>query len=131
MLVLMRFTANSPSVQSAESLQARQETLVGSLSEAPGFVAATLGRSPDVPQEWVVASRWTDAGSFRRGLSRYEVKLALGALAPESENLTSVFEVIGEGDGSAWHTRSSDRASDAETTGPGDNRAGPRWDDRP
>ncbi|MDA9913104.1 antibiotic biosynthesis monooxygenase [Candidatus Nanopelagicales bacterium] len=129
MLVLMRFTASDTSPQAAQSLQARQETLVQSLSAAPGFSSATLGRSPDVPEEWVVATNWDDTGSFRRGLSRYEVKLALGALAPESQNLTSVFEVIGEGHGTDWHTRASDRAADASTAVPGIATSGsPRFD---
>jgi hypothetical protein len=121
MLVVMRFDAKSSSPSEAESLQERQKSLVQALSGAQGFRNATLGRSPDDPGQWVIVTRWVGVGSFRRGLSGFDVKLALGALASESVDTTSVFEVVGESDGQSWTTRSSDRSADADTTGPGDS----------
>ena len=50
--------------------------LLTELERRDGFLSGSLGRAMDDPGEWVLVTRWADVGSYRRGLSAYEVKLA-------------------------------------------------------
>jgi hypothetical protein len=100
-------------------LQVRLEDLLSGLAAQSGYETGSIGRSPDQPGEWVVATSWEGAGKFRRALSDFEVKIALGSLANESVDLTSVFEtVVANRDGEVTRFESF-RSPDAETSGPG------------
>jgi hypothetical protein len=114
----MRFESATTDAAAVSSLGTRLEELLAGLAENPGCELGWVACSPDDPRSWVVTSIWRDMGSFRRGLSGFEVKVALGKLAVEAVDQPSVFEIVlSHGrDGLEAHTR--DRAVDADVAGP-------------
>jgi quinol monooxygenase YgiN len=76
-----------------EFLTAARE-LLEVLARAPGFVSGELGRSPDDPRTWLMATRWCDVGSMRRGFGGYEAKIAAAPVMTTSVDRTSAFEVM-------------------------------------
>jgi hypothetical protein len=76
-----------------DGLQGQLEELLDLLAAKPGFVRGRLGRATDDQAAWVLATEWDGAGTYRRALSSYEVKLLaplLGQARPEA----SAFEVV-------------------------------------
>ena len=74
-------------------LAAAQEA-VAALAARPGFLRARVGRAADDPDQWVLASEWDAVGSYRRGLSAYDVKLALAPVMPFVVNEPGAYEVV-------------------------------------
>lgn len=111
----MRFDAEDESAAVAERVRRDLGAVLAALAERPGFVTGRIGRSPDLPSQWVVSCFWVDAGSLRRGLSAYEVKLALGPVTALAVDQTGVFESApGQASSQGW----SDRSDEAESSGP-------------
>jgi hypothetical protein len=106
-LVGMRVTTRhqpADPVQFAED--ARAALIV--LGRQPGFVAGELGRSPDVPEQFLLTMRWRDVGSMRRGMGGFEAKIALAPVMATAVDEVSVFEVLLEvADGSLHETDSA------------------------
>jgi len=50
--------------------------LLAALGARPGFVDGEIGRAADDPTLWALLTRWDGVGSYRRGLSAAEVKIA-------------------------------------------------------
>ena len=94
------------------------EQALATLSAQPGFVTGWLGRSPDDPTVWVLASPWSAAGTMRHGLGSYEAKIALGPLQAFSTGDDLVLEQLARADESGVVTSTSDRATDADSAGP-------------
>ncbi len=87
MIALLRFDSTD------HDLQAQLEQLLDLLADKAGFVTGRLGRATDDPSAWVLATEWEGAGSYRRALSSYQVKVLaplLGQARPEA----SAFEVV-------------------------------------
>jgi quinol monooxygenase YgiN len=60
----------------AEALAAAVPPLLAALAARPGFLDGELGRAADDPELWALVTRWDGVGSYRRGLSAAEVKIA-------------------------------------------------------
>lgn len=58
------------------ALAAAVAPLLEALAARPGFLHGELGRSADDPSLWALVTRWDGVGSYRRGLSAAEVKIA-------------------------------------------------------
>ncbi|WP_254790566.1 antibiotic biosynthesis monooxygenase [Blastococcus tunisiensis] len=58
------------------ALAAAVEALLAALAARPGFLHGELGRSADDPSLWALVTRWDGVGSYRRGLSAADVKIA-------------------------------------------------------
>jgi heme-degrading monooxygenase HmoA len=78
-----------------------QETFAGSAREAldalsarAGFLRGHLGRNADDPSLWVLATEWDAVGAYRRGLSAYDVKVALAPLMAYVVNEPGAYEVV-------------------------------------
>ncbi len=87
MIAVLRFDAEE------ESLLAELEELLELLAVRPGFVRGRVGRAADDPTAWVLLTEWSGAGTYRRALSSYEMKVRaplLGRARPEA----SAFEVL-------------------------------------
>lgn len=69
------------------------------LAARPGFVRGHVGRSTDEPSAWVVVTEWRDVGSYRRGLSGYEVKVGAWPLLAQALPEPSAFEILQTADG--------------------------------
>ncbi len=85
MLVVNRF-------RSDDDLRSDLDAAVVALAERPGFVGADAGRNVDDPSLWVLVTRWTDVGSYRRALSAYEVKVGAVPLLSRAIDEPSAFE---------------------------------------
>lgn len=94
------------------------EAALDLLRGRPGFVAATIGRSTDDAGLWVVTTSWTDVGSFRRALSSFEVKVGAVPLLASAIDEPTAFERLVEADEHGISRRDSDRAADADFSGP-------------
>lgn len=104
--------------QSSEAFLADAEAALDLLRQRPGFVAGTIGRSTDDAGLWVVATTWCDVGSFRRALSSYEVKVGAVPLLASAIDEPTAFERLVQADESGMSRRTSDRARDADSSGP-------------
>jgi heme oxygenase (mycobilin-producing) len=101
------FRASTPQFES------RARDALDVLAARPGFVRATLGRSTDDADAWVLVTEWQNVGSYRRALGNYEVKLRATPLLGEALDLPSSFESLVElADGHST-VRPSDREADA------------------
>lgn len=81
--------------------QPDQERFAGSAREAlevlsarPGFLRGHLARNADDPDLWVLATEWDAVGAYRRGLSTYDVKVALAPLMAYVVNEPGAYEVV-------------------------------------
>lgn len=88
------------------------------LRRRPGFVGATIGRSTDDAELWLVATTWDDVGSFRRALSSFEVKVGAVPLLASAIDEPTAYERLVEADADGLRHRASDRATDADLAGP-------------
>jgi heme oxygenase (mycobilin-producing) len=74
-------------------LAAARETL-STLAERPGYLRGSVGRAIDEPGRWVLATEWDGVGSYRRGLSAYDVKLALAPIMRFIVEEPSAYDVL-------------------------------------
>jgi heme-degrading monooxygenase HmoA len=96
-IVVSRFEV--PEGQAASFLPGARHAL-DSLAQRPGFLRGHLGRAADEPSNWVLVTEWDSVGSYRRGLSAYDVKLATAPLMALSVPEPSAYEVLATVDGS-------------------------------
>lgn len=122
MIVHSRFDVPEPE---AAAFQPEAEAALAALAGRPGFLRGRLGRSPDDPTVWVLATEWTGVGAYRRSLSAYDVKVHAAPLLGRARDEVSAFEILHALDESGpVPTTRSGRAPDAATIGIGE-AAGP------
>ncbi|MDX6288107.1 MAG: hypothetical protein QOG53_3592 [Frankiales bacterium] len=117
MLVALRFTV----VEGDEAtFRRRAETAMTALSARPGFRRGGLSRAIDDVGAWLLLTEWDSVGSWRRALSSYDVKMSAVPLLSQAVDEPSAYEtlVVDDGGGAGLHVIASDRAADADTTGP-------------
>jgi hypothetical protein len=115
-LVVTRFV-----VEPAEEQAFRNDAAAAlrALAERPGWQGGRLGRATDDARAWLLLTEWASVGAYRRALSGYDVKLHATPLLARAVAEPSAYEVL-DGD------ERSDRAPDADTTGPGRTGESPR-----
>jgi hypothetical protein len=84
----------------------------------PGFVRGSAGPCTDEGDLWVVVTEWESVGAFRRALSSFEVKVDAVPLLATAIDEASAFETLLVASAQQLVQRSSDRAADADLTGP-------------
>ena len=99
---------------------ARGQAALAAFAACPGFVGGELARSTDEPSTWVLCTRWTNVGSYRRSLSAYDVKLHATPFLYGAFDEVSGFEPVVAADESGVWRITSDLADDAAATGIGD-----------
>lgn len=109
MLVLFQFDGGRGA--SADALA----DVLAVLGRQPGFRWGSVGRSPDDPAQWLMATLWADTGSMRRGVGSSDAKIALGPLQAAMIPGTGVYEVLVERSPEVTTASPSDRAPDAGT----------------
>jgi heme-degrading monooxygenase HmoA len=103
-LVVSRFTvAEAEGGDFAE----RARAVVDTLALQAGFLSGRLGRATDDPTAWVLVTEWTSVGSYRRGISAYDVKVTATPLLALAHDEPSGFEVLYD---SATGASESDRS---------------------
>jgi hypothetical protein len=90
----------------AEALAAAHAVLAG----RPGYVDGAVGRNVDDPSLWVLQTRWTNVGSYRRALSAYDVKVGVVPLLSRAIDEPSAYEVL-EGNGTQGLNETRPRGS--------------------
>jgi quinol monooxygenase YgiN len=118
-LVVTRHRAD----QDPETFLAQARAALEVLRARPGFVSAEVGRATDDPAWWVIVTRWTGVGAYRRALSSYEVKLGAVAFLSGAVDEPSAYEVVDALGTATQATGRSDRAADAESVGLGEASA--------
>lgn len=109
----------------AEPFLARARAALAALAGRPGYLRGWVGRDPDAPTEWVLATEWDGIGAYRRALSSYEVKVVAHPLLAEALPGPGAFEVLhAAGPGGVPVDRPSGRAADAATASPGEHSGG-------
>ena len=118
MLAIIRFDAPADK----EAFIVQGELALGALSRCAGFLGGELARSTDEPQTWVLCTRWSNVGSYRRALSAYEVKLHATPFMYLARDEVSGFEpVLSASDGDSEVQRVvGDLADDSTSTRIGD-----------
>ena len=82
-----------PPTEHAPFLAAARDALT-SLAQRPGFHRGHLGRALDDETQWVLSTEWGAVGDYRRGLSAYDVKVALAPLMVFMVDAPSAYEVV-------------------------------------
>lgn len=97
MLVVTRFRVPGASPEAAAELRAGLERARDILASKPGLVSAEVGRNLDEPDLWVLMTRWTNVGSYRRAIGSYEGKMHVQPLMVHALDEPSAYEVLEEG----------------------------------
>ncbi len=98
--------------EDAAAFRARADAALGALSQRPGWRGGRVGRAVDDATAWLLLTEWESVGAYRRALGGYDVKLHATPLLAHAVAEPSAYEVLDAG-------AESDRAPDADTTGPG------------
>jgi len=101
----------------AEALEAARDALAV-LSEQRGYLRGWVARAVDEPDLLVVAHEWEDVGSYRRGLSAFDVKMRWPFLQTADDEATA-FEVLVSRTPDSVVQSPSATAEDAGTVGLG------------
>lgn len=117
MLVVTRFQV-PPADADAFLTQAR--AALAAFAARTGYLQGRIGRAADDPTAWVLTTEWSGVGAYRRSLSDYDVKVEAAPLLARGRDEPSAFELLVRDD----VTAASDRAEDADRSGPGSGPAG-------
>ena len=91
MLVVNRFRVAEVEGESfAGELTAARDLLAA----RPGFLEGTVGRNVDDPELWVLTTRWENAGSYRRALGWYDVRVSAWPVLSRAIEEPSAFEIV-------------------------------------
>lgn len=93
MLVVTRHRLPLDGFSDVPAALAAARELLEILAGCPGYVRGWLGRAVDDPDLLVLAHEWDGAGSYRRALGSYEVKLRWPFLQTAFDE-ASAFEVL-------------------------------------
>jgi hypothetical protein len=96
-LVLTRYRVPAAGV---EDFLAQAREALSALAAAPGHVEGRIGRAADDPDLWLVVTRWTGAGPYRRALSSYDVRARATPLLSRAIDEPTAFELVAEAGGS-------------------------------
>ncbi len=91
MLVITRFHGD-------ESLRDQLEGVLALLQAQRGYVEGAVGRNVDDPTLWLLQTRWTGPGAYRRALSAYEVKLRAWGVLGRAVDEPSAYELVQPGE---------------------------------
>jgi heme-degrading monooxygenase HmoA len=84
--------------EQATVFQLDAERAIGVLQQCTGFVQGDLARAADDPTLWMLVTRWSNMGSYRRAMSSYEVRAEANALLSRGIDEPSAYEIlVGEG----------------------------------
>ena len=97
---------------------------LATLSEQGGYLSGCIAQSTDNADEFLIESRWSGVGAFRRALSSFDVKLNAVPLLSTAVDETSAFEVVVSRTVDGEFTTNSGLADDAGEVGLG-SAAGP------
>ena len=89
------------------------------LCAQPGCRRGHVGRSMDDPTRWLLQTEWESAGSYRRALSSYDVKVRAVPVMYHAVDELTAYEALVEGSPAGLVDVPSDLAPGAGTASPG------------
>lgn len=110
--------ASAPESASGATFLADAEAAALALAQRPGCQSVEVARALDDASTFLLISRWSDVGSYRRALSNFDVKVAAVPVLSSAVDEASAFEVLAAADPHGLRRFDSDRATDADTAGP-------------
>ena len=122
-LVVTRHRLPLPGHADTAAALAAARDVLAVLAEQKGYVRGWITRAVDDPDLLVVAHEWADAGSYRRALSAYDVKLRWPFFLTATDEATA-FEVLVSRTPDSVVESPSAIAADHDTVGLG-SAAGP------
>jgi quinol monooxygenase YgiN len=96
MLAVMRYRVDHAD---AAGFRSHLTAALDVLRAQRGFVRGHIGRAADDPKLWILATEWQGAGSYRRALSSYDVKVNAVATLSRAIDEPGAFEVLETRDG--------------------------------
>jgi quinol monooxygenase YgiN len=81
----------------AAGFGAEVQAALDALAARPGYLDGHVGRNVDEPTLWVLATTWSNVGSYRRALSAYDVKVTAVPLLSRALDEPSAYELVGPG----------------------------------
>lgn len=116
LLVINRFRVTS--AQSASFAESAR-TALATLAESVGFIDGAIAQATDETDLRLITTRWQDVGSYRRALSRFEVKISAVPLLSQAIDESSAFEAVHLIREGVATSATSGRAADADVIGLG------------
>ena len=98
MLVVTRFRAPNPDPAAADGLRDGLHRALAVLADQRGYIGGEVGRNIDEPDLWVLSTRWSNVGSYRRALSSWEGKMHVQPLMAHALDEPSAYEVLAPGE---------------------------------
>lgn len=105
MLLVLRFHAPEP------DFAARATDALDVLRTTAGFTTATIARSVDEPDTWVLTACWETMGAYRRAMSRTDVRQRVHPVLYGARDEPSVYEELVRADSVGVVEFSSDLGS--------------------
>ena len=116
LLVINRFRVTS---DESASFAEDARLALATLAESVGFIDGAIAQATDETDLRLVTTRWKDVGSYRRALSRFEVKISAVPLLSQAIDESSAFEAVHMISEGVTTTVASGRAADADVVGLG------------
>jgi quinol monooxygenase YgiN len=112
-LLVCSFTVSDDEAAEFSALASRAIEL---LTAQPGCLRAVLGRSADVPEQWILTVEFASVVAYRRAMSPFEVREHVIPLLSRGE--ASAYETRAEGTDGQVKRHTSVVAADAATVRP-------------
>jgi quinol monooxygenase YgiN len=116
LLVVTRYVVPEPD---GPGFRDRARDALEALCSQSGCRRGHVGRSMDDPTRWVLQTEWDSAGSYRRALSAYDVKVRAVPVMYHAIDELTAYETLVEGSAAGVTDHSSDLAPGAGTASPG------------
>lgn len=94
MQAVHRFRVPAPE---AGEFRDRLEQVHALLAAAPGYVDGSVARNLDDPELWLLHTRWSGVGAYRRALGTYDAKLLAVPLLSRAVDEPSAYEEVRPG----------------------------------
>ena len=91
------------------------ERLVELCAQSPGFLSSELGQSTDSLEDFTLIHRWADVGTYRKFLSRYDVKIEVIPFLSTFTKDSVTVEIIMDSQSDRAESGTSSLAFDAQT----------------
>ena len=103
----------------AEQFAQDSRVALATLAESGGFIDGLIAQSTDEAELRMITTRWLNVGSYRRALSRFEVKMSAIPLLSTAIDESSAYEAVQVIANGQTSDVTSGRAADADEIGLG------------
>ena len=103
----------------AEQFAQDSRVALATLAESVGFIDGLIAQSTDEAELRMITTRWLNVGSYRRALSRFEVKMSAIPLLSAAIDESSAYEAVQVIANGQTMDINSGRAADADEIGLG------------